>query len=307
MKKCYTAGLSNPFFDLYDYDYFNLHKEPAFRELLAENDIPTTLNEKTGRLELAPDLSEFSSGGTSIEDVKTALANNDPADYARLINDMCPIDLGLSGQLTSVALDEKTHTIIYNYLVNSGLFNFEMVNSDPSYKKKKQDIVALSMLQKNPGLADMGVTFRCNYKESGGSGQASLILSSTRMKELRRISKSQDETDRMLLDFWFDEDKTLIANDPSTPGATLDFDGRTWTYTMLYPEQDIAALELLGGDYKKYLAIGLQDPAMSRYLPVFVRQNITLKYVFKDKESGKSIELVFTPEEMSQIMNSLSK
>lgn len=307
LKKCYTAGLSNPFFDLYDYDYFNLHKEPAFRELLAENDIPTTLNEKTGRLELAPDLSEFSSGGTSIEDVKTALANNDPADYARLINDMCPIDLGLSGQLTSVALDEKTHTIIYNYLVNPGLFNFEMVNSDPSYKKKKQDIVALSMLQKNPGLADMGVTFRCNYKESGGSGQASLILSSTRMKELRRISKSQDETDRMLLDFWFDEDKTLIANDPSTPGATLDFDGRTWTYTMLYPEQDIAALELLGGDYKKYLAIGLQDPAMSRYLPVFVRQNITLKYVFKDKESGKSIELVFTPEEMSQIMNSLNK
>lgn len=167
--------------------------------------------------------------------------------------------------------------------------------------------MALSMLQKNPGLADMGVTFRYNYKESGGSGQASLILSSTRMKELRRISKSQDETDRMLLDFWFDEDKTLIANDPSTPGATLDFDGRTWTYTMLYPEQDIAALELLGGDYKKYLAIGLQDPAMSRYLPVFVRQNITLKYVFKDKESGKSIELVFTPEEMSQIMNSLSK
>lgn len=307
LKKSYDAGLSNPVFDLYDYDYFNLHEVPAFRELLAENDIATTLNEKTGLLELAFDMSDFSSGGTSLQGMRTALANSDPADFVKTINDMCPIDMGMTGQLQSVRLDRKTQTIVYDFQINPGFFDFKRVHSDPSYKKKKQDIVALLMLQNDPSLADMGVTVKYNYNATDGHDKASLVLSPVRMKELLRISKSQDETDKMMLDFWYDEENTALKNNIYETSGALDFDGRTWSYTLFYPEQDIAVLELISADLKNYMSIGLQDPAMSRYLPVFVRQNITLKYILKDKESGKSREVVYTPEEMSQIMNSLNR
>lgn len=299
--KAYTKENKwNALFDLYSYNFYPLHTEKAFAELLEDNGINTKYNESTELLEYVPEALNLSSGGTSLEDAAALLAEN-PTDWVKAYNKLCPIDLGIGGQITSVEYNEATQTVVYNCSIKSLLFNFALVNSNPTYKQKKEDVMALGFLSQNPEIANLGVNIRYNIKSSEDSECSTFTLSSDRMKRLLRKSQSQDEIDKMMLDFWCEEESLMFPENSMTPDATVNLNGNILTYTYPTSESDgsFSRIELFKSELRNQLASFFNDPSMRNRIPVYVRQNITLKFSYKGKETGKTLDIEFAPTELA--------
>lgn len=290
----------NALFDLYTYNFHPLHSEQAFIDLLAENDVKTRYNQTTNLLEYAPDGLNISSGGTSIEEAMAVIADN-PKDWVRAYNQLCPIDMGVGGQIVSVEYNEATQTITETCVTNPILFNFKLVNSNLTYKQKKEDVIALGLITQNPEIANLGVTFKYIFKASDGSEQTAFTLTSNKMKTLLRKSKSQEEVDKMMLDFWCEEETLMFPENPMTPDATISLSGNTLTYTYPTSESDgsFSRIELFKSELRNQLASFFNDPSMRNRIPVYVRQNITLRFTYKGKETGKTVDIEFAPTELA--------
>lgn len=295
--KAYTKENKwNALFDLYTYNFHPLHSEQTFIDLLADNDVKTRYNQTTNLLEYAPDGLNISSGGTSIEEAMAVIADN-PKDWVRAYNQLCPIDMGVGGQIVSVEYNEATQTITETCVTNPILFNFKLVNSNLTYKQKKEDVIALGLITQNPEIANLGVTFKYIFKAPDGSEQTTFTLTSNKMKTLLRKSKSQEEVDKMMLDFWCEEETLMFPENPMTPDATVSLSGNTLTYTYPTTESDgsFSRIELFKSELRNQLASFFNDPSMRNRIPVYVRQNITLKFTYKGKETGKTVDIEFAP------------
>lgn len=289
--------------DLFTYDFYPLHSEPDFAKLLADNGVPTRYNNDTRMLEYVPKNILLSSGGTPLEQAMNLLSEN-PRDWVKAFNELCPIDMGITGQITSVEYNERTQTATYNYKVNPDLFNIKLFNNNPTYKRKKEDIMALSDLLESPQLADLGITLKYNYIASDGSDKCTAVITPAKMKELSRKTKSQDEIDQMMLEFWTEEESLMLPENPATQNATVKLNGNTLTYTYLMSEEDgtMSRLELFQTDKKNQLSNLFNDPSMMTRIPVYVRQGLTIKYVYKGNITGRTVDFTFTPDEISNYL-----
>lgn len=290
-------------FDLYSYNFHNLHSEPSFVKLLADNGVDTRYNTETHLLEYVPENIFSTSGGTPLEEVNKLVVRN-PSDWLAEYNKLCPIDMGMGGQIVSIEFDEKSMTTIYNCVVNPLLFNFKLINNNPSYKRKKEDVLTLAFLSSIQQMVDLGVTLKYNFKTYDNSEQCSLVVTPSRIRELKRKAQSQDEIDMMMLDFWIEEESLMMSENPETPDVTIKLDGKTLIYTFPTPEEDgtLARIELFNSDLKTQLFNLFRDPSMKMRIPVFLRQNLTLKFSYRGESTGKTVDVVFTPEELSEFI-----
>lgn len=299
--KAYTAENKwNALFDLYSYNFHILHPEASFAELLSDHGVKTTFNETTKLLEHIPDNIFTTAGVSSLEDAKDILADN-PSDWLEAINKLCPIDIGLGGKIVSVDFEEKSRTVQYNCVISPLVFNFNLTNGNALYKKKKEDVFALGFLSNNPKIANLGLTTIYHIKASDNSGESDLIISPARIKDLKMKMQSQDEIDKLMLDFWLEEDSLMIPDNPMAPDAAVELDGSILTYTYPMPEDDgtMSRIELFKSDVKDQLSNLIKDASMQNRLPVYIRQDITLRFIYKGKTTGKCIDFVFTPEELT--------
>lgn len=304
--KAYTKENEwNALFDLYSYNFHPLHSEQAFVDLLADNGIKTRYNPTTHLLEYAPDGLNLSSGGTSLEEAMAVIGDN-PKDWVQAYNQLCPIDMGAGGQLVSVEYNDATQTVTETCVSDPISFNFNLVNSNPTYKQKKEDVMALGLISENPEIANLDVTLKYIFKSPDGSEQTTFTLTSNKLKSLLRKSKSQDEVDKITLDFWCEEDNLMFPENPITPEATASFNDNTLSYTYTYPisESDgsFSRIELFKSELRNQLASLFNDPSMKNRIPVYVRQNVSLVFSYKGKETGKTVNFEFTPSELASYL-----
>lgn len=290
----------NPLFDLYSYNFHILHSEPSFVELLADNGIKTKFSETTRLLEYVPDNAFRSSGGTSLKEVMSLL-DESPYDWVKAFNELCPIDMGIAGQIISVEFDERTQTVTYNCTANPAVFNFKLINNNPAYKEKKEDVFILTLISDSPKIVDAGLTYIYNFNDPDGSDQSSFVITPAKMRRLKTKAQSKDEVDRIILDFWLEEESLIFSEDPLVREATVTLDGKTVTYTYPTSEEDgvFTHIELFRTDMKNQLSNLLNDPSMRRRIEIYVRQGLTLRYVYKGQTSGRTVEIEFSPEELS--------
>lgn len=285
--------------DLYTYDLHFLHSDPRFAEMLAKEGVGTKVNAATGLLEYEPEALNFSSGGTSYDDASQIVAEN-PDDWVRAMNDACPIDMGIGGQLMSVGFNPLTRTVTYNCVINPMFLDFEAVNAKPSYKDKKTDMIALGVINNDPSIANMDYIVEYIVKANDGSGECTFLITPARVKRIKRTAGSPDEMDRMLLDFWAEEEAILYAKHGAN--IQVSFDGNVLSYTYSISESDgqFAQIELFKSDVKKQVASGFTDPSMQVRNKVYLRRNVTVKFIYQGDISGRKIEIVFTPDELKE-------
>lgn len=290
----------NALFVLYWYDFHPLHTEQSFVDLLADKGINTRYNETTHLLEYTPDGFNFSSGGTPIEEAMAVITKN-PKDWVKELNQLCPIDMGTSGQIVSVEYNEATQTLTETCVTDPKFFNYKLINSHPEYKQKKEEILTLGLIADNPEIANLGVTYKYIFKSPDDSEQTTFTLTTNKLKSLLRKSKSQDEVDKMMLDFWCEEDNLMLPENPWTPDATVSFSDNTITYTYPTSESDgtFSQIELFKSELRKQLASWFNDPSNRRHIPVYLRQNITIKFSYKGKDTGKTVDIEFTPSDLA--------
>lgn len=82
----------------------------------------------------------------------------------------------------------------------------------------------------------------------------------------------------------------------------MSFDGNVLSYTYSISESDgqFAQIELFKSDVKKQVASGFTDPSMQVRNKVYLRRNVTVKFIYQGDISGRKIEIVFTPDELKE-------
>ena len=294
----------SPLSDLYSYDFYPLHTEPEFVDLLTEKGVGTIRNAETGLLEYVPDDIDLSSGGTSLEEAQKKLTEN-PKDFIKIVNQLCPIDLGSFGQLTSVKFDEKTHTINYYYLTTPRSLNYDALNNNASYKRQKEEIIGLSNFRNWKEAIESGYTFVYNYEAADNSGKTTFKFTPEKIKSITKKYNSQDEIDRLTLEFWCEEENMGMESKDGEPEDKVFFDGKTYTY--VYPVKDeegqLAQMDLFYNETKRQLGSLFKDVALKPRLSVFIRQNITIEFIYRDIKTGKEVKFSFPVEELMDYVN----
>lgn len=299
LKELSDAGGWAPLVDLYSFNFHGLQTESEFRALFSQAGINTAFNPTTGLLQYEVEVFTPSSAGTSLDEVQEALDNSSANNWVETINALCPIDMGLLGTVQSVSLDEPSRSVIFHYNVNPGMLDFDELNSNPGYKAKKEDVMGLAITDIE-SLIRYDVSLVYDLRASDNSGKRTkLTFSPSKLKELQKKSLSQDEIDRMSLDLWLEEEK-LALNKRQSEMSDVFLDGKTLIYIEELPEQDeqFAFFELFNSEIKKELASMFHDFTFQARLVVFVRQGISLKYVFRGDRTGRTVEFLYTPEEL---------
>ncbi|MCH5224893.1 MAG: tetratricopeptide repeat protein [Muribaculaceae bacterium] len=291
----------NALLDLHSYDFFNFHPEPAFKDLLAERGIKTRFNPDSQLLELEFDEISFSSGGTSFQDMQNLSVSN-PYELVREVNKICPVDMGYLGQLESVAYDDKNKSLIYNFITSPTAVNYEALENDPSYKEKKEEIIVITSFRDNPTFANSEYTFIYNLRNRENTHRNSYVFTPSKIKNINKKYESQDEIDKLTLEFWAEEEQMEMKNKPYSENVRISFDGKTYSFIYTIPETELTGMDLYQAEIKKSLKPFFKDLSLQSKLPIFIRQNIFLKFIYQGEESGRTIEIVFTPEDFIEFV-----
>lgn len=300
MLKKYASDYQwNPIFDLFSIDLFPLHTEKDFATLLAQHGIKTKFNEETQLLEL--DVQEFpkSLGGIPLEKFKNTLANiTDPLEVLRKAKELCPIDLGSGGQITNIDQNEKNKEIIFYITLPSTTLDVEIMERNPRYKEKKLNIIALGIISESQQFNDIGWTTTHVLKTLNSEKEIVFSVTPQRIKELQRLSKSQDEIDKMMIDYWVEEENLLSASSSNENPAEYNGEYYIWTYPL--EEDDFLHNELYFPQVKNNLMGLFKDISMRKRLETIARQGAGFKVIMKNKANGRTAEIVFSQKDITE-------
>lgn len=294
----------NARFDLYSYNFHNLHSEQAFVNLLAENGVTTKYNPTTKLLEFDPDSERFSMGGTAYADVMEMLSSN-PKDWVKEMNKLCPIDMGQLGQITSVEFNEHNNTLIYNYKTSPLNSLYYEIKDNPSLVKEQEDNMILNLLNQNPALANLNLNIIYNFKSYDDKETCQMNLRANRIKELSKKALNSDEIDMMSIKTAIENDNNTFRKNGAIEGSKAFLDNEWYTILIIVPENDgtFSRYEIFANDIKSQMSKNFKDPSMMVLIPILLRQNIGFKYIFKSDKSNRTVEITFTPEEIFSYFN----
>lgn len=290
---------------LYDYDLYWLHTDPDFAELLAEHGIRTELNPETKLLEYVPESWYQSMGGRSLEEIGE-LKTTSPQDWVKKMNALCPLDYGSIGLLTSVGYNEKTKTYIYNFTATDeyGRQVYEL-SKDPKLKEIVIDKLVLDELlssrEEVKTEISYGIKTQHNYETADGNNKCSFTLTPKKLQQLLNECRTSDDIDIKSLEIL-----AAMYNATASDGTELSLEGKWYVNTYNTPEDDrtFYNIELRQDIIKKQIEQSLSaDPAFKATSRTLVRQNIGMKYIYREDKSGKTVEIVFTPEELNTLIN----
>ena len=116
------------------------------------------------------------------------------------LNMLCPIDMGIMGELQSAQYDYLNDTVYFKYLINEPVRKFMVNDREKSLRSVKlfllqdEEKTALGFLTE--AKANLSVTFK--FREINDS--VKFILTSQELKELYYLNVSKSKINKMLLD-----------------------------------------------------------------------------------------------------------
>lgn len=82
---------------------------------------------------------------TSLKEAEETILNS-PEDWVTSMNDICPIDMRMMGQLTSVVMDRENHTITYNFITSIVNENLYTLLENTENRQKRAAIVGAYLI-----------------------------------------------------------------------------------------------------------------------------------------------------------------
>lgn len=305
LEEAYKNGMGTGAYLLHAYDFYWLHTDPDFAKLLAEHGVRTELNPDTKLLEYVPEGWYQSMGGRSLEGIG-ALKTTSPQDWVKKMNALCPLDYGSIGLLSSVGYNEKTKTYIYNFTAADeyGKQVYEL-SKNPKLKEIVIDKLVLDELltsrEEVKTEISYGIKTKHNYETADGNNKCSFTLTPKKLQQLLNECQTPDDIDIKSL-----ENLAAMHNATASDGSKISLEGKWCVWTIIIPEDGGIFYNIeLGQDIiKKQIEQSLSaDPASKATEKVLVRQNIGMKYVYRGDKNCKTVEIVFTPEELNNLIN----
>lgn len=228
------------------------------------------------------------------------------------LNDQCPIVLGSSGAITKVEYEEGT--VIFTYLVNEK----ETLTDIGKFKLHKSLLKELSMtslassnLASMEAISNEDVNLR--YKILGNQSKAIAVIdvTSQELKDfMTNIDGKPHALDHKLLDLQVQlaninlpqkiEDGMLITQ--------ITQEGNNVVYKLSVDEEvlgnDVNILSKVRDEIKPEMTRSLQaedDVALTRFEQLLKKLQYGLIYRFCGNHSGHTVDITFSPEEISEM------
>lgn len=228
------------------------------------------------------------------------------------LNDQCPIVLGSSGAITKVEYEEGT--VIFTYLVNEK----ETLTDIGKFKLHKSLLKELSMtslassnLASMEAISNEDVNLR--YKILGNQSKAIAVIdvTSQELKDfMTNIDGKPHALDHKLLDLQVQlaninlpqkiEDGMLITQ--------ITQEGNNVVYKLSVDEEvlgnDVNILSKVRDEIKPEMTRSLQaedDVALTRFEQLLKKLQYGLIYRFCGYHSGHTVDITFSPEEISEM------
>lgn len=283
---------------LRSYYYHPLHHEQSYIDMLKERGTPITTDPESGLILVSFDDLMRSPGGTSW---KTAMEtiDRDSEDWVKSINDLCPIDMGPMGQLTSVRLNEKEKTIIFNYTVVPEVMNIQIFRENPEFAMRGRNIMGMQLLSEYPVLIESGCSMVWHYEYPDNSMSYDIELSAEEMRELARISKSQDEIDDMMIDYYLE-----LTNINSSDSLTAHIDKNDFVIVEMLGEEDpdLSTFDIYYDATKEYIKNMIRIPSETKYFKALVRRGMGIRYEIGKPGTDRTVTFRFSPDEIREIL-----
>lgn len=273
---------------LYNKFYYPLHKLPAFKEFVEDQEIGYEVDPTSGLLRMSVKIDT----GDAVKNYERlqSLDADGPQELADKINAISPLDMGIVS-ITGAQYDKKRKKITLN--VEAPKESVEVYNKNPRLKEKFEELQSLGMLQKVPKMAEFDATFEWVFTDPDKETKVVLSVTPQKIKKLAGVLKSQNELDRMNLDFWIElvnasgEEKMYFEGNNIVDEANLDED------------VDIFVFEMFKSQLKENILTLFQQPGYSLRAEQMVRSGVGFIVRYMQRSSGKQIEVVLTPGEIA--------
>lgn len=244
--------------------------------------------------------------------VLVGLASCENSKLARLkktikeVNDECPVDMGMIGNIVSYKFDENENEVQINISVDEDNLNIDFIRDNEEMIISSMKLSLLKAddkkLEKEAIDAGVGMSFIYTGVSTGKSHKLTLTLDDLKDIINNNNSLSEKEIDEILLaqqiasvdascPFFIDEGMKIVR--------AYD-DGNNVVYVALIDE-DIYDLETLlysRHEIKKGMKETFGDPTMKLFIERLKSLGKGLVYRYQGDRSGKSIDITFTTEEL---------
>jgi DNA-binding protein YbaB len=230
------------------------------------------------------------------------------------LNDQCPIVLGSSGAITKVEYEEGTVT--FTYLVNeketlTDIEKFKMYKS--LLKELSMTSLASSNLASMETISNDDVDLR--YKMLGSQSKAIVIIdvTSQELKDfMANIDGKPHALDYKLLDLQVQLANTNLPQkiEDGMLITQITQEGNNVVYKLSVDEEllgnDVNILDRVKDQLKSDITRSLQsedDLALTRFEQLLKKLQYGLIYRFCGNHSGHTVDIYFSPDEISNILS----
>ena len=226
-------------------------------------------------------------------------------------NRQCPVNMGETGELSSIEFDDDAMEVQFHYTIN------EVVAAIDELKDANDDF-AVDQLRllfskgENQNMLDQMIDAEVGlsviFKGATSGETVKVTLSLDDLKEIKENPMSADEINRQLL-------KNMIAQEnkiyPMNIERGMDIirsydDGDYLVYDIEIEEETpnfiIYKNSVETGEAKNNISFGFSDPMVKQVLKVIVPLKKGLKYHYYGNKTGDSFDVTFTPDELGCYM-----
>lgn len=222
------------------------------------------------------------------------------------INELCPIDMGIVGELQSAQYDFLKDTVYFKYLINEPVRKFMINDRELSSRSVKlfllQDEEKTALGFFTEAKANLSVVFK--FRESNDS--IKFILTSQELKELYYLNVSNSKMNKMLLDNEIDITNAqcpMFVQQGLT--ATKSYDSGSFLVYEFFVDNSIYDLSMMKmniNTIKNNMLPSLKDPANQKIISILISLNRGWRYHYYDKD-GESVDVSFSNDELKSIYN----
>ncbi len=228
-------------------------------------------------------------------------------EMVNAINDMCPIDMGMMGEMTSVEYDEEANEVQSTITMDEDFMSVEALAGNKRMATNQLKLYFLKEETKESlkELISAGVGYAYIYKGAESGKTCKISLTNEEINDLWNNPIPQDELNEMMLE---NQIAMESAQYPSLADVGLTImsmrdDGEYVIYECEVDENlyDISAFRAAKNEMKEAMRETFDDVTAKQQLSVFAAADRGLIYRYYGETSGDAVDIVFTSRELRTI------
>lgn len=232
----------------------------------------------------------------------------------------CPYNAGAIGDLISIKYLESTNEVQFYFIINDNLLDLDVLEKNKRLARQSTKL-ALTLQKQTPkqsetvnrmlkSMIDAGARLVYTYKSNLSGKSFNIRLSPDDLKEIYDTpSISNLETNKLLFEcnVALENSQCPLTIDEGMTITRAYDDGSNLIYECRIDEQmyDIEMLKYNESEMKKSIKSVFNEPMTSRYINLCSSLDKGLIYRYNGDTSGKSVDIIFTPEELREAINEL--